>query len=113
MAEYIQSITAGSFPFPRTMREPTKKREKSEFGRWLANKPVNSNTNMSDAEAPTMPMLSMEDELMLAKLRELARPFPATRSYRQLSEDGTQDGIGENGQYLLEFMVNAHVDEHI
>jgi hypothetical protein len=106
VAEHIQSITAGSFPFPHTMREKAKKREKSEFARWLANKPVNSN---NDPEAPAAPMLSMEDELMLAKLRELARPFSPSRTYAQIAEDGSD----ETGQYNLDFMVNAHVDEHI
>ncbi len=107
MSDLIQSIAPGNFPFARPSRRDVneRKRDKSEFARWLANKSVNSN----NAEAPAMPMLSMEDELMLAKLRELARPFPATRSYKQINEDGTD----ANGQYMLDFMVNPHVDERI
>jgi hypothetical protein len=107
VAEFIQSISAAIFPFPRNMRRETPRREKSEFSQWLTSKPANAN----DADAPAMPMLSMEDELMLAKLRELARPFTPTGVYKKNMDAG--EALDDNGQYALPFMSDTHVDERI
>ncbi len=109
MSDLIQSITGSGFPFPQTLRRENKpaekKRDKSEFERWLANKPVNGN----DIDAPFLLVLSLEDELMLAKLREIARPFPPANAYAGAAAPGVP--MDEDGQYALPFMVSH--DEHI
>jgi hypothetical protein len=111
MAELIQSVTGSNFPFPRPMRRDmaSRKREKSEFERWLSNKPVNANNPYMGDEPP---LLSLEDELMLAKLREIARPFAPTIAYENAAlREGMGEDNDENGQYTLPFI--AHVDQQI
>ena len=107
MAEFIPAVVHTGFPFPRHFKEDAAKpkKRKSEFQEWLGAKPVNANDEPAD-----MPMLSMEDELMLAKLRELARPFVtdiAVNPYLKAAEAGApqEQSAGDEIQYELPLVL--------
>ena len=111
MAEFIPAVVHTGFPFPRHFKEDAAKpkKRKSEFQEWLGAKPVNANDEPAD-----MPMLSMEDELMLAKLRELARPQTldassdiAVNPYLKAAEAGApqEQSAGDEIQYELPLVL--------
>lgn len=111
MADFIPAVVHTSFPFPHEFKEgaPKKKKAKSEFQEWLGAKPVNGNDEPAD-----MPMLSMEDELMLAKLRELARPFSpelAVNPYANAAEP-QENAMIDEAQYELPLILTPSGELH-
>ncbi len=102
MAELIQAISPGIFPYTR------RPREKSNFARWLGTAPVNN-----DAEA-IRPMLSLEDEIMLSRLRERPQMETMQRAYTQAAEISAGVPVVDENQYAFEFMIaGGDLDERV
>jgi hypothetical protein len=93
ISELVSAISPGVFPHAKRPRA-----KKSEFAKWL--RVDNANAN----EAPDgRPMLSLQDELLLARLRDLALPEMAgtTNPYAKIA--GADKTVNEDGQYFLPF----------
>lgn len=92
MTGLISAITAGYFPGARLPRR------KNDFSHWLSEPAVNSNSR-----ALTAPMLSLEDEIMLARLRSVVRPVRGSHPYMPYTQGA--ETAPQHEQYVFDFMV--------
>jgi hypothetical protein len=101
LAEIIPAIMHGTFPYSSSAHTP-RRHAKTAFAKWLSTPGANIN-----GEGGPAPMLSLEDELMLAKLRELSRPVQqaAQDSYARTAEITGEMQEIEDNQYELPLIL--------